>query len=42
MKKVTLENVLDAIKYDRNQVELEEELSRKAKHALDEMLRIAQ
>lgn len=41
MKKVTLENVLDAIKNDRNQVELEEELSKKAKHALDEMLRLA-
>ena len=42
MKMVTLENVLDAIKNEKNQVELEAELSEKAKNALDEMLRLAE
>lgn len=42
MKRITLENVRDALKDLKNQVELPEELRLNAKKALDEMLRLAE
>ena len=42
MKRITLENVRDTLRYMKNHVELDETLRLDAKKALDEMLRIAQ
>lgn len=42
MKKITLENVRDALRDMKNPVELPEELRQKAKKALDAMLELAE
>jgi quinolinate synthase len=41
MKRINLEDVRDALKYDQHQIEVDPEISKKAKKALDEMLRLS-
>lgn len=41
MKRINLEDVRDALKYDQHQIEVDPEISKKAKEALDEMLRLS-
>jgi quinolinate synthase len=41
MKRINLEDVRDALKYDQHQIEVDPEIASKAKEALDEMMRLS-